>query len=171
MRHRQRDTTVHLRRQKRGALIESLLYMYSLIFDCNCVRNLFLTEKEYLKSLKAVVTEIINRQDKWLYNRHISSLYFEPFQPMRGVLDKSLEELTPWRSNDECQTMAVSALLQLIRVRVKADEGLLHSEGVMSPPDRDDEAEWREWIRLTVPRAIADVMAFIEATTGALTLL
>jgi hypothetical protein len=92
-------------------------------------------------------------------------LYFHPLAAFHGVLDVSLDRLSPWKTSDECQNMAVSAVLQLIRVRALADEKSF-SKVPSGPPTSDDEKEWREWIRLYTPRTIADIMEFIEATSG-----
>ena len=114
-----------------------------------------------------MITEILFHHHKATHYRHIVHLFFQPVAAFHGILNVSLERLSPWKSSDECQNLAVSAVLQLIRVRARADEKSF-SKTPEPPPTSDDEKEWREWIRLHTPRAIADVMDFIEATTGAI---
>lgn len=97
--------------------------------------------------------------------RNLCTLFFDPVAAMQGILDCSLERITPWKSDNEAQAMAISAVLQLIRVRARVDEKSFWNTPA-PPPASDDEREWREWIRTYTPRAVIDVMEFVEASTG-----
>lgn len=97
--------------------------------------------------------------------RNICTLFFDPVAAMQGILDSSLERISPWKTDNDAQTMAISAVLQLIRVRARVDEKLFWKTP-SPPPSSDEEKEWREWIRTYMPRTITDIMEFIEASTG-----
>lgn len=42
----------------------------------------------------------------------------------------------------------------------------IFSDGLLSPPMSDDETQWREWARGSLPTAISDIMTFIHVHTG-----
>jgi len=55
----------------------------------------------------------------------------------------------------------------MIRVRAHAEDGaIIARAGGLKPPDNSNEREWREWIRHAAPRAVIDILKFIEVYTG-----
>ena len=121
--------------------------------------------QEYFHSFESVLVEMLHRHHKMPHYRNICTLFFDPVAAMQGILDSSLESMSPWKTDNEAQTMAISAVLQLIRVRVRVDEKSFWKTP-SPPPASDEEKEWREWIRTYMPRTITDIMEFIEASTG-----
>ena len=90
-------------------------------------------------------------------------MFFKPLPGLAGLLDVSLEDLPSWSSLPPNTAECVDSILNMIRIRVKADPELCT---LKPPPATSKEREWREWIRKTVPRAIFDVLRFIEIHSG-----
>lgn len=121
---------------------------------------------EYCDSVGAVVEEILKDLHLKTPYKAVNGLFFCPLPGLAGVLDTSLEALTPWSSLSELQKQAVDGILALIRIRAKADNGLITTRAGSPPPANGVEREWREWIRKAVPRAMVDVFYFVEHWTG-----
>lgn len=55
----------------------------------------------------------------------------------------------------------------MIRARAHAEDGaIIVRAGGLLPPESSNEREWREWIRFAAPRAVIDVLKFVEVYTG-----
>lgn len=64
------------------------------------------------------------------------------------------------------QSECIAVILNTIRIRVKATVASKPIKTVAPPPDDNTEKNWREWIRSNVPRAVSDVLNFIEIHSG-----
>eukprot|EP01035_Chromulina_nebulosa_P019324 gene19324-25188_t len=125
-------------------------------------------ESEYAQSLESIVYEIINDERSQLTYKQLESLYYVPVSGLSGVLDHSLDEITPWfyRNESSLQSQSISSILNLIRIRAQAENNAIIVRANSNPPDSDNEREWREWIRISTPRTIDDILKFIELQTG-----
>jgi hypothetical protein len=124
-------------------------------------------ERSYLESFHGVVNEIVHSYHNSSQFKTLSKLFFERVDFLEGILDASLDETTPWDTKSEIQQHGIDAVLQLIRVRAAAyDNFIVNNSTHTPPPDDNNEKAWREWIRMAVPRAVFDVVEFIEAHTG-----
>jgi len=145
---------------------------------------------EYHEAVFDVTEEILHNLAAKSTYRELDHLWFSPVPGLAGLLDKSLDLTSPWKDLSPMQSEALAGVLQLIRVRAKANIAAMSamasdrtadapslaprtqslpttmSTRVMQPPpSTNSEQEWREWIRKAAPRAIADVIHFIAAVT------
>lgn len=122
----------------------------------------------YVAAFESVVHEIVHRESSMQQYQAISTLFFKPVPGLDGFINTSLDQLSPWSQLSALQLEAVAAILHLIRVRVFADTSgyILARTGGLAPPDSNDEKDWRNWINLAAPRAINDIIEFIEVHTG-----
>jgi hypothetical protein len=124
-------------------------------------------EHAYMDAFHSVVNEIVHSYHNSTQFRTLSKLFFERVESLEGILDASLDETTPWDSKSELQQHGIDAVLQLIRVRSAAFDSFIINNSTRTPPPEDsNEKAWREWIRMAVPRAIPDIVEFVEAHTG-----
>lgn len=124
-------------------------------------------ETNYGEAFESVIMEIIHREDTDFRFKGLELLFFSPNPAFVGILDTSLNDLNNWNTSESFEQEAIAAILQMIRIRAKADdEYIIKRAGGFYPPNDDDEKEWREWIRLASPRAMLDVFQFLEETTG-----
>lgn len=89
----------------------------------------------------------------------------QPVQSMVGILDTSLDKINFWSTVSPIKQRAINQILDTIRFRVEATIEEDASYLKAGPPPAggyEAEREWREWMRLTLPRTAKDVVAFIE---------
>lgn len=92
-------------------------------------------EATYVDNVVSVVEEIIMKQSSNQDYQAIISLFCKPLPGLEGILDSSLDDLKRWDKLNEMQKNAVSSILDLIRIRAKANNGhIVHAKG--PPPPR-----------------------------------
>jgi hypothetical protein len=124
-------------------------------------------EAEYLKSIESILQEILNDELSLPRYKAMDALFFTPIPGLHGILDTSLEEFSPWVRGSVLQQEAIASVLAMIRIRARAeDNAIINRNGGIPPPESNLEREWREWIRISQPRAVLDVLKFIEVYTG-----
>lgn len=124
-------------------------------------------EDAYGAALESLLLEIINSETDDERFKAISGLFYKTNPGLVGILDVSLNESLKWTRWTECQRNGASLLLGMIRLQANADDGyIIKRAGGVAPPTDQDEKAWREWIRIAVPRAIPDVLHFLEVYTG-----
>ncbi len=123
-------------------------------------------EQVYGDAFESVVYEIIHQEAEQSRYRALESLFFSPIPGLTGILDISLNDLSPWESASKSETDSISAILEMIRIRAAAEENYISKRAGIEPPLSDDERDWREWIRRASPRAVIDIFEFLEAVTG-----
>lgn len=124
-------------------------------------------EEAYGLAIESVIREIVERQDVDQRYQALEALYFVPCVGLEGVLELSLNDLEHWEELNPFRQEAVAAVLQLIRIRVKADyEYMLKRANGVKPPLTVLEKDWREFIRLVAPRAKLDIFQFLEIHSG-----
>lgn len=140
---------------------------------------------EYHEAVFDVADEILHNLATKSTYRELDHLWFSPVPGLAGLLDKSLDLTSPWKDLSPMQNEALAGVLQLIRVRARANIAAVASADAPSlpprtqslpttmstrvmqpPPSSNSELEWREWIRKAAARAIADVIHFIAAVTN-----
>lgn len=71
-------------------------------------------ETDYAASLESIFNEIINDEISMIRYKSLDSLYFHPLPGFQGILDTSLEELTPWDNESKpLQKEAIASVLQV----------------------------------------------------------
>lgn len=123
-------------------------------------------ELTYGDALDSVVCEITQQEVEQPRYKALESLFFSPIPGLSGILDVCLNDLSPWDGVSKEETNAISAILEMIRIRAAAEDNYISRRAGVEPPLSDDEREWREWIRKAAPRAIIDIFEFLEAITG-----
>ena len=124
--------------------------------------------EEYGVAFDSVVEEIVNSQANHSHFKVISGLFFEEVPMMEGILDCSLDQLSDWAGRSPLEKQGIDIILNCIRLRVAADVEFLvdHTAFKLPPPTTSIEKEWRNWIRLSIPRAVVDILDFIAYHTG-----
>jgi hypothetical protein len=124
-------------------------------------------EEVYGGALESVVLEIINHETEDDRFKAINNLFYKANPGLIGILDVSLNESSKWSRWNSAQREGANFLLGMIRLQAHADgHYIIKRAGNSACPDNDDEKPWREWIRIAVPRAIPDVLHFLEVYTG-----
>lgn len=123
-------------------------------------------EHVYGDAFESVVYEIAHQEAEQSRYKALESLFFAPIPGLSGILDVSLNDLTPWDMATKQETDSISAILEMIRIRAAAEDNYITRRAGIPPPLSDDEREWREWIRRASPRAIYDIFDFLEIITG-----
>lgn len=123
-------------------------------------------EQTYGAAFESVLQEMIHRESEDERYIAINNLFYTTNPGLSGVLDISLNDSYPWTKFTSLEKAGAGLLLQLIRLQAKADDVIIRRTNGIEPPVSDDEKEWREWIRLAVPRAVPDVLNFLEVHTG-----
>lgn len=124
-------------------------------------------ENHYGEMLESVVFEIVNQEANESRYKSIELLFFTPFPGFVGILDYSLNDITPWDTQGSIEREAIGTILQMIRIRAYAEDGyIVKRAGGINPPGSNDEKEWKDWIRLAAPRAMIDIFHFLEVFTG-----
>ena len=124
-------------------------------------------ESEYFSDVAAVVDEILHDHHRKAVNKAIDSLFFQPVAGLAGIIDQSLEELTPWSRLPHGQRVALESVLDLIRLQAVSEDGVtLIVPRAGPPPEGTVEHEWREWVRKVCPRVLGDLFDFIRLHTG-----
>jgi len=132
----------------------------------------------YVESFRSVVAEILERKHEKTVFKQINHLIFDTLPDFAGILPDSLANLWKLSSNIDKEykynkasfDLAINTLLQMIYLRAKTS----HLVNKSHPPpeiNKDDDAShakvaWCKWIRETVPRAVADILDFVEDKTG-----
>lgn len=122
----------------------------------------------YLAAFESIMHEIVHKEHMLLHYQAIATLFFHPVAGLDGLLNCSLDQTSPWADLTDPQQAAIAAVLQLIRIRVVADTSgyIMARTGQVPPPSDSDEKQWRHWIALATPRALHDIIEFIEVHTG-----
>jgi hypothetical protein len=124
-------------------------------------------EQVYGDGFESVVREVVNDESSKPRYKALESLFFAPLPGLVGIIDVSLNELSPWETASSAQRQGIDIILQLIRLRATAEDNyIIRRSGNLSPPATSDERDWREWIRHAAPRAMLDIFEFLEALTG-----
>jgi hypothetical protein len=112
------------------------------------------------------VKEVLDNEASRPCFQALNALFFIPLHGLRGILDISLQDLRGWANLSSMQTAALTQILDMIRLRAQVDSQILARTQGRSPPKDNDERAWRRWMRLAAPRAIADVLQFLELHSG-----
>jgi hypothetical protein len=124
----------------------------------------------YGKALISVVKEVLFRQDLDRRFKSIETLFFSVQPPLEDILPVSLNELKDWENCNSIQKNAISSILQLIRLKLENDSSILvidpTTNQLLTVPSDNSEKDWREWIRMNIPRVMADLFQFFEINTG-----
>ncbi len=124
-------------------------------------------EATYGTAIESVIREIVDKEDTNIHYKAVESLYFVPCHGMEGILELSLHDMDHWDQLNPFRQEAVAAVLQFIRIRVRADyEYILKRANGVQPPTNNHEKEWREFIRCITPRAKHDIFQFLEIHSG-----
>lgn len=129
----------------------------------------------YVESFRSVVVEILERTHEQVVLKQLNDLIFERVPALAGVLSTSLAKIWKLTSNQDIEyqqskhhNLAIDTLLQLIYLRATSSP-LVNGK---HPPPKDfdpthsKKVVWTHWIRDTIPRAVADVLDFVEDKTG-----
>jgi hypothetical protein len=122
----------------------------------------------YVSQFDSVVYEIINKEAFMNEYKAISKLFFRPVAGMEGILDASLDQTAHWAQLSVEQQDSVTCILELIRIRVRLDSSgyIIARAGGIGPPEDSNERSWRNWVGTAIPRAMHDILEFIEVNTG-----
>lgn len=123
-------------------------------------------EYEYFVAVGSVIKEILRGDSLNHSYTLLEGLFFKPLPDLAGILDDSLEDLTPWPTST-LATEAIQTILNMMRIRVRAanNNNSITANYIADPPASNSEKDWREWVRLTLPRASKDVLTFIRGNT------
>lgn len=124
-------------------------------------------EALYGAAVEAVVEEITQQVASIPCFQALDALFYAPIPGLKGIIDVSINELRHWSSLPAVVNTALSGVLDMIRLRAHVDFAKIgHRTMGNMPPETNEERAWREWMRLASPRAIADVLQFLELHTG-----
>lgn len=123
-------------------------------------------EETYGAAFESVLQEMLHHEAEDERYIAINNLFYSTNPGLAGVLDISLNDSYRWTKFTSLEKAGAGLLLQMIRLQAKADDVIIRRTNGVEPPVNDDEKEWREWIRLAVPRAVLDVLHFLEVHTG-----
>lgn len=128
-------------------------------------------EEAYGSAVDSVVNEIMQQEAAQPCFQALDALFFCNIPGLKGILDLSLHDMRHWAQLPPLEAAALSSVLDMIRLRAQVDSSRIcgRTNGQL-PPSNNDERCWRDWIRLAAPRAVADVLQFLELYTGYSTL-